>query len=290
MHESTTMASEAHQPIPRYAVFGSPIKHSLSPRIHRRFAEASGIALEYAAIETPAGDLAAALDRFAREGGVGANITLPHKLDAFSACSRQSPRARRAGVVNTIQRIEGGWLGDNTDGSGLVADLAERHRLDLRGRRVLMLGAGGAAQGVAPAILDAGVGALTLCNRTPERADRLSDWLGEPGRVNTVYWQDLKDAGGFDLIVNATSAGHGSGPLELPFGIAGKRSLAYDLSYGAATLAFLAWARAAHCDVVLDGLGMLVEQAADSFAFWHGLRPNTDGVYAELRAGLPLPA
>jgi len=289
MHETTMMASEAPMLIPRFAVFGSPIKHSLSPRIHRRFAETAGIALEYQAIETPAGQLAEALDRFARDGGVGANITLPHKLDAFSACSRQSERARRAGVVNTIQRIDDGWLGDNTDGSGLVADLAERHRLDLRGRRVLLLGAGGAAQGVAPAILDAGVGVLTLCNRTPERADRLSDWLGEPGRVTTVYWQDLKDAGGFDLIVNATSAGHSGGALDLPFGIAGSRCLAYDLSYGTAALSFLAWARAAHCDVVLDGLGMLVEQAADSFALWHGLRPNTDGVYAELRAGLPLP-
>lgn len=289
MHASTTINSEAPQVIPRYALFGAPIKHSLSPRIHRRFAETAGIALEYQAIETPSGALAAALDRFARDGGVGANITLPHKLDAFSACSRQSERARRAGVVNTIQRIADGWFGDNTDGSGLVADLAERHRLDLRGRRVLLVGAGGAAQGVAPAILDAGVGVLTLVNRTPERADRLSDWLGEPGRVNTVYWQDLKDAGGFDLIVNATSAGHGGGSLDLPFGIAGNRCLAYDLSYGTAASTFLAWARAAHCDRVLDGLGMLVEQAADSFALWHGLRPHTDGVYAELRAELPLP-
>ena len=289
MHEPIPTLTDDQPPIPRFAVFGSPIAHTLSPRIHRHFAGLTGIALEYLAIETPAGGLAEALEAFARAGGVGANITLPHKLDAFDACQRQSARARRAGVVNTIQRIDEGWLGDNTDGSGLVADLAERHRLDLRERRVLLLGAGGAAQGVAPALLDAGIGALTLCNRTPERADRLSDWLGEPGRVKTVYWSDLAEAGGFDLIINATSAGHGDQPFDLPFGLASKRCLAYDLSYGAAALRFLAWARAARCEPVLDGLGMLVEQAADSFALWHGLRPNTDAVYEELRGELPLP-
>jgi len=284
MWQSPTSTQPSVAGIPRYAVFGSPIAHSLSPLIHRRFAEQCGIALAYTAIEVAAGRLEAALSEFFVAGGSGANITLPHKLEAVSACVALTPRARRAGVVNTLKRADHGWFGDNTDGSGLVADISERLRLDLRGRHVLMLGAGGAAQGVAPALLDAGIEALTIANRTPERADHLSDWLGEPARVHTLYWQDLKDAGAFDLILNATSAGHGAQPMALPFGIVAPRTLAYDLSYGAAAVGFLSWAKAAHCAQAQDGLGMLVEQAADSFALWHGLRPPTDPVYAELRA------
>lgn len=284
MFEAPVLQPDMMTAIPRYAVFGSPIAHSKSPLIHRRFGEQLGIALEYRAIECAAGQIESALANFAREGGRGANITLPHKLDALSVCRTTTDRARRAGVVNSLRREHDGWHGDNTDGSGLVADLAERHRLDLRSRRVLMLGAGGAAQGVLPAILDAGVDSVVICNRTSERADLLSDWLGEPTRVRTIYWADMKDAGMFDLIINATSAGHGQGMMDLPFGIAGRRSVAYDLSYGIAALAFLAWARAAHCEHALDGLGMLVEQAADAFELWHGKRPDTETVYRELRA------
>lgn len=285
MFEAPVLQSDDLAVIPRFAVFGSPIAHSLSPLIHRRFGDQLGIALEYRAIECPAGQIESALAAFARDGGRGANITLPHKLDALAACRSVTDRARRAGVVNALRRDGDSWFGDNTDGSGMIADLAERHRLDLRSRRVLMLGAGGAAQGVLPAILDAGVDSIVICNRTAERADKLCDWLGEPARVRTLYWGDMKDAGMFDLIVNATSAGHGVGMMDLPFGLAGRRTVAYDLSYGTAALAFLAWARAAHCEHTLDGLGMLVEQAADSFQLWHGQRPDTEQVYRELRAG-----
>jgi shikimate dehydrogenase len=284
MFEAPIMQADDLAAIPRFAVFGSPIEHSKSPLIHRRFGEQLGIALEYRAIECAAGQIESALSRFARDGGRGANITLPHKVDALAACHTMTARARRAGVVNTLRRDDDAWHGDNTDGSGLIADLAERHRLDLRARRVLMLGAGGAAQGVLPAILDAGVDSVVICNRTPERADRLSDLLGEPTRVRTAYWEDMKDAGMFDLILNATSAGHSQGMMDLPFGIAGRRTTAYDLSYGNAASAFLAWARAAHCEHAIDGLGMLVEQAADAFEVWHGQRPDTEGVYRELRA------
>lgn len=280
---ASTHAADPEQ-IPRFAVFGSPIAHSRSPLIHRRFGEASGIALSYSAVECRSGELDAALAAFVRSGGRGANITLPHKVDALAACAAVSDRARRAGVVNTLRRDGDAWFGDTTDGSGLINDIAERHRIDLRARRVLMLGAGGAAQGVLPAIFDSGVDSVVICNRTPDRADRLADMMGEPTRVRTVYWNDLRDAGMFDLIINATSAGHGQGMMDLPFSLAGRRTLAYDLSYGTAALAFLAWARAAHCEHALDGLGMLVEQAADSFEVWHGVRPDTEAVYSELRA------
>lgn len=267
----------------RYAVFGHPVVHSLSPRIHAAFGTQLGIAMQYAAIDAAPEDFANALNAFAASGGLGANVTLPHKERALALCTQASDRARRAGAANTLSRRNGQWHGDNTDGVGLVHDLTERRRLDLRGRRVLMLGAGGAARGVSPALLDAGIGELWVVNRTAERADALADALGEPGRVHTRYWADLGNLGAFDMVVNATSAGR-SGGFELPFSLAGNRSLAVDLSYGEAAVAFLAWASAAGCENRFDGIGMLVEQAAESFAIWHGKRPDTDPVFASLSA------
>jgi shikimate dehydrogenase len=266
----------------KFAVFGHPVAHSLSPRIHRAFARQTAIALDYDAID--AEDFEAAFHAFAGAGGVGANVTLPYKQRAAAVCNELSPRARRAGVVNTLTRHDGAWHGDNTDGVGLVRDLTSRHQLDLRGRRSLLLGAGGGARGVAPALLDAGIGDLYIVNRSAERADALADALGEPGRVHPRYLNDLKSLGEFDLIVNATSATRDAQLPPLPMSLVGRRTLAVDLSYGEAAIPFLAWARAARCLHVVDGLGMLVEQAAESFAIWHGVRPETDAVYADLRA------
>jgi shikimate dehydrogenase len=195
---------------------------------------------------------------------------------------RLSERATRAGAVNTITRAADGWIGDNTDGAGLVRDLADRHALDLRGRRTLLLGAGGAAHGVAPALLDAGIGELYIANRNSARADALVDALGEPGRVHSRYWQDLGALGVFDFVINATAAGRDKGSLALPMGLATQRTLAVDLSYGDAAIPFLAWARGARCAQAIDGLGMLVEQAAESFEGWFGVRPATDEVYDDL--------
>ncbi len=165
-----------------------------------------------------------------------------------------------------------------------MRDLTGRHRLDLRKRRTLLLGAGGGARGVAPALLDAGIGDLFIVNRTPERADALADALGQPGRVHPRYLDDLAALGEFDLILNATSATRDGTLPALPRSLVGRRCAAVDLSYGEAAIAFLAWARAAGCHDAVDGLGMLVEQAAESFARWHGVRPETDAVYADLRA------
>ena len=266
----------------RYAVFGSPVAHSQSPRIHAAFARQTGIALEYVAIEAGHADFAAVL---AASGVDGGNVTLPLKEDAFALCAGNvSTRARRAGAVNTLVRAGDGWHGDNTDGLGLVRDLTERHGLDLRDRRVLLLGAGGAARGVAPALLDAGIRALYVANRTAARADALADALGDPARVHPRGWDDLPGLGEFDLLVNATSATRGGTLPALPMALAAPRSVAVDLGYSEAAVAFLAWARAAGCAKALDGLGMLVEQAAESFLLWHGVRPETDPVYASLRA------
>jgi shikimate dehydrogenase len=268
----------------RYAVFGHPVLHSLSPKIHQAFAKQSGIALEYLAIECAPGDFAGTLSSFARGGGEGGNVTLPHKQRAAELCALLSARAKRAGAVNTLIKHGNGWLGDNTDGAGLIRDLTNRHGLDLRGRRTLMLGAGGAARGVAPALLDAGIGELYVVNRDTQKADALVDLLGEPGRVHSRYFDDLASLGEFELILNATSATrHGSLPA-LPMGMVGTRTAAVDLSYGEAAIPFLAWARAARAAQAIDGLGMLVEQAAESFFLWHGMRPDTDPVFAELQA------
>ncbi len=271
----------------QYAVFGSPISHSLSPRIHALFAQQAGIDLDYVAIEAGPDDFARQLEAFAARGGVGANVTLPHKRRAAEMAESLGERAARVGVANTLVRTATGWHGDNTDGTGLVRDLTERQGLDLRGRRSLLIGAGGGARGIAPALLDAGIGELFIVNRTPERADALADILGDPGRVRARYFADIAALGEFDLILNATSAARG-GPLAdgalptLPRSIVGRRTAAVDLSYGEVAIPFLAWARAAGCHDAVDGLGMLVEQAAESFALWHGARPDTDRVFAEL--------
>lgn len=273
-------------PLSRYAVFGHPVAHSLSPRIHAAFARQTSIALEYTAIDATQDDFAAALEQFVASGGRGANVTLPLKETAFALCTSLGERARIAAAVNTLVLRDGQWHGDNTDGAGLVRDLTDRQGLDLRGRRALLLGAGGAARGVAPALLDAGVTDLIIVNRTPERADALADVLGDPGRAYSRYWDTLRDEGDFELIVNATSAARGDGyayEFDLPFSLSNRRTLAVDLNYGEAAIPFLAWARAAECRDVVDGLGMLVEQAAESFALWHGVRPDTDPVFNALR-------
>ncbi len=268
-----------------FALFGQPVSHSLSPRIHAWFAGQSGIALDYTARETSPADFAQCLEAFAHSGGAGANVTQPLKGLAFEQAATRSAAAQRAGVVNTLTWRNGAWHGDNTDGAGLVHDLTGRVRLDLRGRRTLVLGAGGAAAGVLPALLDAGIESVTLVNRTPQRAEQLVERHDDPARVHARYWADLANLGAFDFIVDATSAGHSGSALDLPFAISGARTLAVSLSYGAAASRFLGWARAAGCSEIHDGLGMLVEQAAESFAIWHGVRPDTGDLYLELRSG-----
>ena len=268
-----------------YAVFGHPVAHSLSPRIHAAFGKQTGIAVDYVAIDATPERFSDALSAFADNGGAGANITLPLKQMAFALCDDVTERARRAGAVNTLVRNGDTWHGDNTDGAGLVRDLTGRHALDLRARRTLLIGAGGAARGVAPALLEAGIGDLFIVNRTPERTDALVDSLGEPGRVHPRYVDDLAALGEFDLIVNATSATRDGRLPIFPASLVGRRTAAVDVSYGEAAIPFLSWARAHGAHDAIDGLGMLVEQAAESFARWHGVRPESDAVHGELRAG-----
>ncbi|KQX97703.1 shikimate dehydrogenase [Rhodanobacter sp. Root480] len=271
-------------PAAQFAVFGHPISHSLSPQIHHAFGQQFGIELEYRAIDAAPEAFAEAVRRFFLDGGRGANVTLPHKAAAFALANQRSESAIRVGSANVLTLQGDGTLAaHNTDGDGMVRDITERHSTDLRGHTALLLGAGGAARGVAWHLLDAGVATLTIVNRSPAPADALADAIGDPARAHTRYWQDLADIGSFDLIINATSAGVLGTSLQLPFSLVGARALCYDLSYGAAAGSFLAWAKTAGARYAFDGLGMLVETAADAFELWHGKRPDTDPVYHALR-------
>lgn len=267
---------------PRYAVFGHPISHSLSPRIHRLFGAQCGVELEYTAIDAAPERFGDSARRFLAQAH-GANVTLPHKAAAYALADCHSAAASRAGSANVLTRLADGRLAaHNTDGAGLVRDLRERQQCALHGRRVLLLGAGGAARGVAADLLEAGVDRLVIVNRTAATAAALAAGLGTP-RAQAGGWDALAQLGRFDLIVQATSAGVLGARLDLPASLVDRDTIGYDLAYGAGAEAFLAWARSAGMARACDGLGMLVEQAAEAFALWHGTRPATDPVYAQLR-------
>lgn len=265
-------------------MFGHPVSHSLSPWIHARFAELTGQALGYEARDVPPGDFASALATFLAEGGRGLNVTLPHKLEAFSAAGRLTARAQRAGAVNTLVVMPTGLLGDNTDGAGLLRDLHSNLGVEIADRRVLLLGAGGAARGVLPALLDARPREIVVANRTAWKAMALAKEFAAAGQVSGV---DIKLAQGpFDLILNATSASLAGEVPALPDTAVAPTTFCYDLAYGAEPTAFLHWARERNAAGLADGTGMLVEQAAESFELWRGLRPPTGPVLAELRRRL----
>lgn len=259
----------------RYAVIGNPVAHSKSPSIHAEFARATGQDIEYGLIEAPLDGFAAAVERWRRSGGKGLNVTLPFKSEAFRLCARVSERARRAQAVNTL-RFEDSF-GDNTDGVGLIRDIGDNLGLTLNGRSVVLLGAGGAAQGVAGALLEAGVGRLVIANRTVSKAREVAARF--PGASACGY--DALKRERFDIVINATSAGLADDSPPLPEKLLGKGVLAYDMVYGRDT-PFLAAARSAGA-TACDGLGMLVEQAAESFFIWRGVRPATRPVLAKLR-------
>lgn len=269
---------------PRYAVFGHPIVHSLSPRLHSLFAVQTGIELEYVALDAAPEEFGGAVRAFFASGGRGANVTLPHKAAAFELADVRSAIVQRLGVANVLTRLPDGCLeADNNDGAGMLADLRSRCGADPRGRNVLLLGAGGAARAAAFALRDADVHTLVIANRTFERAEALAAALAWADRVCISRWDALDRCVPFDLIVNATSAGVHHAGLALPNARVGAGTVAYDLSYGQAAHPFLAWARTAGCASAFDGLGMLIETAAASFEHWHGVWPDADAALRVLR-------
>jgi shikimate dehydrogenase len=259
----------------RYAVIGNPVAHSKSPWIHAEFARATGEDIEYSRIEAPLDGFTPAVELFRAAGGKGLNVTLPFKHEAFRYCSRHSDRARVAQAVNTI--VFDRAFGDNTDGVGLVRDISQNLQIELKDRGVLLLGAGGAAQGVIGALLEAGVARLVIANRTVPKAKALAERF----KGASACGYDALGREPFDVVINATSAGLANEVPPLPQDLLGKGMLAYELVYGRET-PFLAAARRAGARAC-DGLGMLVEQAAESFFIWRGVRPQTRPVLAKLR-------
>lgn len=268
-----------------YAVFGNPIAHSKSPAIHSAFARQTAQDLRYETRLAPLDAFAASVAAFVAEGGRGANVTVPFKEEAFRLATRLSPRAARAGAVNTLKFDGAEILGDNTDGAGLVRDICVNFDFPIAGRRVLLLGAGGAARGVIEPLLAAGAAAIVIANRSAGKAVDLASAFADLGAVRGGAFSDLAGQD-FDLVINATSASLAGERLPLPDGLFAPGALAYDMMYGKGETPFLAQARAAKAARCADGLGMLAEQAAEAFLVWRGLRPDTSAVLAELRTAL----
>ncbi len=266
----------------RYVVVGNPVAHSLSPRIHARFAAQLGERIEYATLEAPLGGFRGAALAFFASGGLGANVTLPFKVEAFELAEHASDRARAAGAANFLAQRDARIEADNTDGAGLVADLRDNLRVPLAGARILLVGAGGAARGVVAPLLAERPGALVIANRDVERAKGLAQRFSAAGPTSALALAAAA-SGDYDVVVNATSASTLGEPLAISDAVFRAGAFAYDMAYGPAAAGFVARARARGARAS-DGLGMLVEQAAESFFLWRGRRPATAAVIAELRS------
>ncbi len=268
----------------KYAVIGNPIAHSKSPLIHTMFAKQTGQDLSYEAVLAPLDGFAATIERLRREGYKGCNVTVPFKFEAFKlAQGNLGPSAAAAQAVNTLKfEANGKILGENTDGVGLVADIQNNLQFPLNGKHVLLMGAGGAAYGVALPLLKAGA-TITVGNRTPEKAVQLAERLASLGfrNISGCGYGDLAGRQ-FEVIINATSSGLSDELPPLPAGLFAPGALAYDMMYGRET-PFMKFAREQGAATVADGLGMLIEQAAEAFFIWRGVRPNTRPVLEALR-------
>ncbi|MEJ6008197.1 shikimate dehydrogenase [Paucibacter sp. AS339] len=274
--------------VDRYAVAGNPVAHSRSPDIHAAFASQTGQSLVYERMLCPLDGFKQSIQAFAAAGGRGCNITVPFKFEAHELAATLSPRARLAGAVNTLRFDTDGWFGDNTDGAGLLRDIEHNAQRPLAGRRVLLLGAGGASAGVLGSLIAARPAEIRLANRSLDKAtdlihshqafaDEIGVKLGACG---------LLDCGsGFDVLINGTSASLAGATVPLGPEVLGSQALVVDMMYGPAAAPFLDWARA-HGAEARDGLGMLVEQAAEAFLIWRGRRPDTAPVLAKLRQTL----
>jgi shikimate dehydrogenase len=270
----------------KYAVFGNPIKQSRSPFIHAEFAKQTGISLQYRAIRVELDDFERSVKDFFKAGGSGLNVTVPFKEEAYQLASRHSARAVRAKACNTLKPDAEGVYGDNTDGIGLIRDMVANHGWNLRGARVLLLGAGGAARGVMEPLLRESPECLVVANRTLTKAETLAQEFADLGQVTARALTDLGAELAFDVIINATSAGLKGETPDLPDSLLGDRCCCYDMVYGAEPTAFMRWAAENAAWAVSDGLGMLVEQAAESFYLWHRERPDTASVINHLRGSL----
>jgi shikimate dehydrogenase len=266
----------------RYAVIGNPIAQSKSPQIHRAFAQQLGHDLTYEAILAPRHGFADGVAAFRKSAGRGMNVTVPFKLEAFALASERTERARQAGAVNTLKFDGASIVGDNTDGAGIVHDIRDRLGFEIRGKRVLLMGAGGAARGVVLPLLREHPASIDIANRTVEKAVALGRHFAPFGRVAAGDYAHLATRS-FDLVINATSASLTGEVPPLPPGVFARGSLAYDMVYGDEPTRFMRHAGEHGAAQLADGLGMLVAQAAESFLLWRGVRPDIRPVLAMLR-------
>ena len=272
--------------IDRYAVFGNPISHSKSPQIHTTFAEQTGQELIYTAELAEVDSFEAAVKTFVENNGKGLNITVPFKQQAWQLCNLRSSRAERAGAVNTIiVKDDGSYFGENTDGIGLVRDLTENHKVELKDKRILVLGAGGAVRGVIEPIMNENPAELIIANRTISKALQLAVDFADLGKISGCGFDELEGQL-FDVVINGTSASlHGDLP-PLPDNLFKNNACAYDMMYAAKATVFMEWASKHGAEKIFDGLGMLVEQAAESFTLWRGVSPKTKPVIFAIRDSL----
>ena len=272
-----------------YAVMGNPIKHSKSPQIHSLFASQTKQLINYTAIQVDSGGFKQAVGNFIAHKGKGLNITVPFKEEAWALVDERSERAERAGAINTIKLVDNKLVGDNTDGVGLVNDLKNNYKITLAGKRILLMGAGGAARGVLAPLLSEQPQSIIIVNRTQSKAKELAEHFSDLGDVKGCGYEDLTQNVSsdqqFDIIINATAASLQGELAPLPGNIVASDGCCYDMMYGQST-PFMQWADTQGVTMIADGLGMLVEQAAESFFIWRGVRPDTNVVLDILRKEL----
>ena len=268
-----------------YAVVGNPIAHSKSPKIHFQFSQQTGQDMLYTAKLVELGKFNETVNEFFAEGGSGLNVTVPFKEDAFRYADQHTERALRAGAVNTLKKLEDGTvLADNTDGVGLVRDLTINHSIELKDKRILIIGAGGAVRGILQPILEQAPAEVVIVNRTLSKAQQLADDFKELGTINACGFAEVD--GSFSVVINGTSASLSGELPPLPLTIFQDDTVTYDMMYGAGLTVFNQWAQEQGVTQTIDGLGMLIEQAAEAFVLWRNERPDTDEVMAALRREL----
>ncbi|HEY7672417.1 MAG TPA: shikimate dehydrogenase [Gammaproteobacteria bacterium] len=273
---------EAESAPDRYALVGHPVAHSRSPLIHQLFARQTRQRMTYELIDAEPAQFETAVRGFQAAGGRGMNVTVPHKEAAFALAKTHGEAARIARAVNTLTFTAGAIRGDNTDGIGFIRDVTVNHKREIAGARVLLLGAGGATRGLLGPLLAAKPASLVLANRTVERAAALRDQFAAHGAIDVCSFADLAARGSFDILINATSAGlHGEQP-PFPASLVTAQSFCYDLAYSLNMTPFVTWASAQGAGRAVQGWGMLIEQAAESFAIWRGVRPDTAPIRAQL--------
>jgi shikimate dehydrogenase len=277
-----------NQSLVSYAVIGHPIKHSKSPAIHTLFAQQTGEPVHYTAIESPLEGFAQTVEKFRQQGGMGMNVTVPFKQQALQIADHLNPRAQMAQAANTLIFSAQGITADNTDGVGLLRDLQQRHQQQLADKHILVLGAGGAARGILEPLLQARPKRLVVANRSVEKAHQLAnDFNPHKPLIHGCGFADIP-LQAYDLIINATAASLQQQTLPIDTRLVGSHSCCYDLMYANQPTPFMRWAQTQNAATIVDGLGMLVEQAAESFYLWRGVYPETNTVYQKIRQEKPL--